>query len=43
MQDEARWMISSNLTNATAIPNFLNYIYVKGLETARPSAVNVLT
>jgi ABC-type nitrate/sulfonate/bicarbonate transport system substrate-binding protein len=43
MQDEARWMISSNLTNATGIPNFLNYIYVKGLETARSSAVNVLT
>ena len=31
MQDEARWLISNNLTNATAIPNFNDYIYSDGL------------
>lgn len=27
MEDEARWLIANNLTNATFVPNFQNYIY----------------
>ena len=42
MQDESRWMIQSNLTNSTAIPNFLNYIYVNGLLSVKPEAVNII-
>ena len=42
MEDEARWMISNNLTNVTTVPNFLNYIYVDGLETVKPDSVNVI-
>lgn len=42
MQDEAQWMISSNLTNATSIPNFLNYIYLDGLEAVKPNSVTII-
>lgn len=42
MQDEARWLISNNLTNATSIPNFVDYVYVDGLKSARPESVNII-
>jgi NitT/TauT family transport system substrate-binding protein len=43
MQNEARWLISNNLTIATSVPNFLNYIYVSGLESVKSSAVNIIS
>jgi ABC-type nitrate/sulfonate/bicarbonate transport system substrate-binding protein len=42
MQDEAQWLISSNLTNSTVVPNFLNYIYVNGLEAINHDSVNII-
>jgi NitT/TauT family transport system substrate-binding protein len=42
MEDEARWMIANNLTNATSIPDFNRYLYPDGLEAIRPSAVNII-
>ena len=42
MQDESQWLIQNNLTTATAIPNFLNYVYVNGLESVNPDAVNIV-
>jgi NitT/TauT family transport system substrate-binding protein len=42
MQSEARWLISNNLTNATSVPNFLNYVYVNGLESVNPESVNII-
>jgi ABC-type nitrate/sulfonate/bicarbonate transport system substrate-binding protein len=42
MQDEARWLISNNLTNATSIPNFTNYVYLDGLKSVEPGAVNII-
>jgi NitT/TauT family transport system substrate-binding protein len=42
MEDEARWMIANNLTNATSIPDFDRYLYPGGLEAIRPSAVNII-
>jgi sulfonate transport system substrate-binding protein len=43
MQDEAQWQITNNLTNATSVPNFLNYIYLDGLQSVKPESVNVIT
>ena len=43
MQDEARWSISNNLTSATTLPNFINYIYTNGLESVKPDAVNIIS
>jgi NitT/TauT family transport system substrate-binding protein len=42
MEDEARWMIGNNLTNATVPPDFLNYIYLEGLEAVKPQSVNII-
>jgi NitT/TauT family transport system substrate-binding protein len=42
MEDEARWTISNNLTTATQVPNFLNYIYTNGLKAVEPDSINII-
>jgi sulfonate transport system substrate-binding protein len=42
MESEVRWLMNNNLTNATAVPNFLNYIYVDGLLSVKPESVNII-
>ena len=42
MEGEARWMISHNLTNKTVVPDFTNYIYLEGLNSVKPDAVNII-
>jgi len=42
MEDEARWLIENNLTAEKQVPDFLNYIYVDGLEVVKPNAVNII-
>ncbi len=42
MEDEARWMISNNLTTEKQVPNFRDYIYSQGLEEVKPEAVNII-
>jgi NitT/TauT family transport system substrate-binding protein len=42
MEDEARWMISNNLTTDTNMPDFMQYIYLDGLEQVQPQAVNMI-
>jgi NitT/TauT family transport system substrate-binding protein len=42
MEDEARWMISNNLTSEKQVPNFLNYIYEDALKSLKPEAVNII-
>jgi NitT/TauT family transport system substrate-binding protein len=42
MQEESQWLIQNNLTTATTTPNFLNYIYVNGLESVNPDSVNIV-
>jgi ABC-type nitrate/sulfonate/bicarbonate transport system substrate-binding protein len=42
MEDEARWMIANNLTSQTQVPNFLNYIYLNGLNGVAPGSINII-
>ena len=42
MENEARWMISNNLTNKTVVPNFLDYIYLESLKSIKPESVNII-
>jgi len=42
MEDEARWMIANNLTIEKTVPDFLDYIYIKGLEAVKPQAVSII-
>jgi len=41
MENEARWLINNNLGNQTAVPNFLNYIYLDGLVSVKPESVTI--
>lgn len=42
LEDEARWMINNNFTKEKSIPDFRDYIYLKGLDEAKPEAVNII-
>ncbi len=42
MEDEGRWMITNNMTNASNVPDLRNYIYEDGLEAIRPGSVNII-
>jgi ABC-type nitrate/sulfonate/bicarbonate transport system substrate-binding protein len=42
MEDEARWMIKNGLTAEKEVPDFLEYVYTKGLEAVKPGAVNII-
>jgi NitT/TauT family transport system substrate-binding protein len=42
MESEARWLISSNLTNQTAVPNFRDFVYISGLNSVKPQSVNII-
>lgn len=42
LEDEARWAIKNKLTNKTATPNYLDYIYLDGLEAVKPSTVTII-
>lgn len=42
MQYEAQWLTNNNLTNATSVPNFLNFIYFKALSQIDPEVVTII-
>jgi NitT/TauT family transport system substrate-binding protein len=42
MEDEARWMIENGLTAEKQVPDFLDYIYLDGLQAVKPEAVNII-
>lgn len=42
LEDEARWAIANKLTKATQVPNYLNHIYLGGLEAVMPAAVTII-
>jgi sulfonate transport system substrate-binding protein len=42
LEDESRWAIKNKLTNATRVPNYLDYIYLDGLKAVKPDAVRIL-
>lgn len=42
MEDEARWMMANNVTNATTMPNFDRFISAGALEKVKPGSVNII-
>jgi NitT/TauT family transport system substrate-binding protein len=42
LEDESRWAISSGLTVAEKVPNYLDFIYFDGLKSMKPDAVKIL-
>ena len=42
MEDEARWMISDNLTDKNTVPDFIDYIEEGPLKAIEPDTVNII-
>lgn len=42
LEDQARWAIKNKLTQATQVPNYLNFIYLDGLQAVRPDGVTII-
>jgi NitT/TauT family transport system substrate-binding protein len=42
LEDQSRWQISNKFTNATVVPNFLDYIYFDGLAEVKPDAITIV-
>lgn len=42
LEDQARWAIKNKLTEATQVPNYLDFIYLDGLEAVRPAGVTII-
>lgn len=42
-ENEARWIIRTNQTNKTVIPNYIDFIYTESLKELEPEAVTIIT
>jgi len=42
MEDEGRWMIANNLTNATAVRDLRDHLYTDGVEAVRPGSAKII-
>jgi NitT/TauT family transport system substrate-binding protein len=42
MEDQARWHIENRYTAAVEVPNYLDRIYFKGLDSVKPASVNII-
>ncbi|MGO8806547.1 MAG: ABC transporter substrate-binding protein [Candidatus Bathyarchaeia archaeon] len=43
LEEEARWAISNNLVSGKTVPNFVNYIYINGLESVDSGSVDIIS
>jgi len=41
-EDIARWAIKNKFTDKTKVPNYLNVIYLDGLEAVKPEAITII-
>ena len=41
LDDEARWAIENNLTEAARVPNYLDYLHTEALLAVKPEAVTI--
>jgi ABC-type nitrate/sulfonate/bicarbonate transport system substrate-binding protein len=42
LEDQTRWALKQRLTRVRQMPNYLDYIYLKGLEAVKPEAVRII-
>jgi len=42
MEDQARWAIQNNSTDATEVPNYLDHIYIDALLEVKPEAIGII-
>jgi len=42
LERQAEWAIKNKLTDKTEVPNFLDFIYLKGLDIVKPKAITII-
>lgn len=42
LEQQTKWVIKKNLTDATEVPNYLDYIYMDALEKVKPEAATII-
>jgi NitT/TauT family transport system substrate-binding protein len=42
MEHEARWAMGNKLTGSTRLPNYLDFVYIDGLQKIKPEAVTLI-
>jgi NitT/TauT family transport system substrate-binding protein len=42
LEDETRWAIKSKLVEKSKMPNYIDFIYVDGLQAVKPEAVRII-
>lgn len=42
LEDESRWAVTGGLTGNKKIPDYMDYIYLEGLQSVKPTAVRIL-
>jgi NitT/TauT family transport system substrate-binding protein len=42
LEEESRWAVKKGLVKRTDTPDYLDYIYMDGLESVKPKAVRIL-
>lgn len=42
MEDEGRWLVKNNLMTVRVLPDFLDFIYLDGLEAEKPGSVDII-
>jgi ABC-type nitrate/sulfonate/bicarbonate transport system substrate-binding protein len=42
LEDQTRWAINNKLTSRRDMPNYLDYIYMDGLQAVKPEAVRII-
>lgn len=42
LEDQSRWAIKGGLVTASAVPNFLDYLYLDGMKAVSPAEVTVI-
>jgi NitT/TauT family transport system substrate-binding protein len=42
LEDETRWVIKSRLVEKSKMPNYIDFIYVDGLQAVKPEAVKII-
>ena len=41
LEDESRWAVKNGLTHRKTLPNYLDYLYLDGLQGVKPEAVMI--
>ena len=42
LEEEARWALKNNMTNETKIPNYLDFMYIDGLDEVKPEVISII-